>query len=353
MCVKSCLSFHRPPRVCQKLMVDYGAFQVLWDLLMPMEEGQSEQWEMAVDSMLALGHNLNVQQVPRHRRRYSNIPPELQPRKFPFSRLDCSFKDLSLSETGLIAQSITEDTTGCRQTQCRYMDTDLHPFDLTIILHSPSGQKVKVQAHKSTLMEESDVFHVMLAGSYRESSCGEIHLHSIAPCGFLSVLHHMYGCGWQCREVLNMVASSGRRESTSGMSCIGGEALREGTSDLLYETTAILLQEIADTFQEREEKIRTEHCLQVLACAGRFLLPDLITLSEHAAAKSIQPGNMVAMFHFAQLHQCFCLAESCIRALVTIPHLQLRTQVFRDLVSSAEGEAALQIILLFLTATDF
>ena len=336
-------------------MVDYGAFQVLWELLKPTEEGDSELWEMAVDSMLALGHNMHVQQVPRHRRRYSNIPPELQPRKFPFSRLDCSFKDLSLSETDLLAQCApsTGDTTSSRQTRCRYMDADLHPFDLTIVLHPPSGPGVKVQAHKSTLMEESDVFHVMLAGSYKESSCGEVHLHSIAPCGFLSVLHHMYGCGWQCREVLNMVASSSRREATSGVSCVGGEAWRVESSDLLSQTTAILLQEIAATCQDREEGVRTEHCLQVLACAGRFLLPDLITLSEHAAAKSIQPGNVVAMFHFAQLHQCFCLAESCIRALVTIPHLQLRTQVFRDLVSSSEGEAALQIILLFLTATDF
>lgn len=322
-------------------MVDYGAFTVLCELL--REETNLEQWEMALDAMLALGHNMHMQQVPRYRRRYSVLPPELQlqARKFPFSRLDFSFKDLSLSEPGLLAPcgSGKEDPTVCRMAQCRYLDTDFHPFDLTMILHSPSGQIVKVPAHKSTLVEGSDVFRVMLAGSYKESSCCEVHIHSISPCGFLSVLHHMYGCGWQCKEVL--IASKRGKGRTA-----------TPQPDLLSETTDILLQEIASACQDREERDRTAHCLQVLACAGRFLLPDLITHSEHAAAKALQPGNLVAMFHFAQLHQCFCLAESCIRVLVTIPHLQLRTKIFKELLTSTEGEAALQIILLFLTATD-
>jgi hypothetical protein len=341
-------------------MVDYGAFQVLCDLL--KAEGNTEQWEMAVDSMLALGHNMHVQQVPRHRRRYSNIPPQLQPKKF--SRLDCSFRDLSLSEPSLAkAQGVAGDTGDTvEHAHCRYMDTDFHPFDLTLILHSPLGREVKVQAHKSTLMEESDVFRVMLAGSYKESSCGEVHIHSISPCGFLSLLHHMYGCGWRCKEVLKMAVASWGREggwneermdSGGGMGMGMEENAVAVQPDLLSKTTTILLGEIAAACPDKEERDRTKHCLQVLVCAGRFLLPDLVTLSEHAAAKSLQPGNVVAMFHFAQLHQCFCLAESCIRVLVTIPHLQLRTQVFKELVTSTEGDAALQIILLFLTATDF
>lgn len=336
------VSLCRSPRVCQKLMVDYGAFHVLSELL--KDEGDADAWEMALDSMLALGHNMHMQQVPCHRRRFSALPPEMQVqvRKFPFPRLDFSFKDLSLSKMGLLSPQCATNKVGvaeCPQTYCRYLDTDFHPFDLTIILHSPSGQTVKVLAHKSTLVEESDVFRVMLAGSYRESWCGEVHIHSISPTGFVSMLHHMYGCGWQCSRVMGMaLAGTGRSETPR--------------PDMLSETTEVLLQEIASSCQDGEERERAEHCLQVLACAGRFLLPDLITLSEHAAAKALQPGNMVAMFHFAQLHQCFCLAESCIRALVSIPQLQLRTDTFRELITSSEGDAAIHIILLFLTATD-
>ena len=336
----------RSPRVCQKLMMDYGAFQVLYELL--QGDSVAESWEMALDSMLALGHNMHTQQVPWHRRRYCSLPPDLplQARKFPFSRLDCSFKDLSLSEAALLPADVANDGAATTaRSYCRYMDTDFHPFDLTIILHSSLGHTVRVQAHKSTLIEESDVFRVMLAGSYKESSCGEVHLHSISPCGFLAVLHHMYGCGWPCKKVLHAVANRWGREDGSTME-------EDSQQDLLSLTTDALLHEIVSACQDMEDADRTEHCLQVLACAGRFLLPDLITLCEHAAAKALEPGNVVAMFHFAQLHQCFCLAESCIRALVSIPCLQVRTDVFRELLTSAEGEAALQIILLFLTAAD-
>lgn len=339
-------------------MVDYGAFQVLCELL--KDEGDEELWEMALDSMLALGHNMHLQQVPRYRRRYSALPPDLQlqVRRFPFSRLDFSFRDLSLSEAVLPHQqqqqqqlsretSMNDDSADmaeCRQTYCKHLDTDHHPFDVTIILHTPAGGIVRVPAHQSTLVEECDVFRVMLGGSYKESLCGQVHIHSISPCGFLSTLHHIYGCGWQCKTVLDEVSRRGDEEKVEASS---------SQSDLLSQATDTLLREIASVCGSREDGVRVEHCLQVLACGGRFLLPDLITLSEHTAVKYLCPGNLVAMFHFAQLHQCFCLAESCIHSLVSLPHLQLRTDIFRELLTSSEGEAALQIILLFLTAADF
>ena len=338
--MQSCIS--RSPRHCQKFMVDYGAFQVLCELL--KEEIPSEQWEMALDSMLALGYNMHIQRIPpHHRRRYSALPPQLQvqARKFPFPRLDFSFGDLSLSETDFLRKEASAgDKTS---TYCRYLDTDHHPFDLTIVLHSSTGEIVKVPVHKSTLIEESDVFRAMLAGRYKESSCGEVHIHSISPCGFLSVLHHIYGCGWQCRSVLDTISrgSGGNRDKILP------------PPDLLCETTEMLLGEITSGCEGKEESTRTEHCLQVLACAGRFLLPSLITLCEHAAAKALCPSNLVPMLHFAQLHQCFCLAESCVRALFSHPHLQLRTDLFKELITSTEREAVLQIILLFLTTTDF
>lgn len=329
-------------------MVDYRAFKVLCDLL--QEEGtgpgSEEVWEMGVDSMLALGHNMHLQQVPRHRRRYSVLPPDLHPqaRRHPFSRLDFSFRDLSLSDTTIHSQQCgkesVEGVVSPTLSYCRYVDTDSRPFDLTVTLHSPSGQQVSVQAHKSTLTEGSDVFRVMLAGSYKESSCNEVHIHSIAPSGFLSVLHHIYGCGWQCKTVLSEASRAGDREAGAH-------------SDLLSESTDVLLRAITRACESREEGWRARHCLQVLACAGRFLLPELVTLSQHAAVKYLHPQNMVPMFHFAQLHQCFCLAESCIRALVSLPHLKLRTDVFKELLNSSEADTAIHIILLFLTAADF
>lgn len=331
-------------------MVDYGAFQVLCELL--KDEENVPAWEMAVDSMLTLACNMQKQQVPRHRRRYSALPMKLglHARKFPFSRLDVSFKDLSLSEPLSFLQGFESSEGGARESSpqyCKYMDTDHHPFNLTIVLHPPSGAAVRVQVHKSTLVEHSDVFRVMLEGSYRESSGEEVHIHSISPCGFLSMLHHLYGCGWKCRSVRSWLARVTE----------GGEGMdEEGAplhSDLLSETSNVLLTAIVSGCRDREEGAKAEHCLQLLACAGRFLLPDLVTLSEHEMVRYLCAGNVVAVFHFAQLHQCFCLSESCLRTLVTLPHLQLRTEIFKQLLTSSEGEAAIQIILLFLTAIDF
>lgn len=329
-------------------MVDFGAFQILCEVL--KDPGKEEAWEMGVDSMLAVGHSMHLKQVPRHKRRYSALPPQLeaQARKFPFSRLDFSFKDLSLSDTRADPRCSSGDANPASvPCHCRYLDTDHRPFDLTMVLHSPSGQLLRVQAHKTTLMEESDVFRVMLAGSYKESSCSEVHIYSIAPCGFLSVMHHIYGCGWHCKTVLNEVCRRSKEEEEEVAPRLPPQ------SDVLSESSDVLLEAVTSACGSREESIRARHCLQVLACAGRFLLPDLVTLSEHAAVKYLCPENIVPMFHFAQFHQCFCLAESCVRVLLSLPHLKLRTEVFKELLNSSEGEAAVHIILLFLTAADY
>lgn len=329
-------------------MVDYGAFQVLCEVL--KDSAKEEVWEMGVDSMLALGHTMHLKQVPQHRRRYSTLPPELeaQARKFPFLRLDFCFKDLSLSDTAANLQYCNEDSSDGKLAPhplmyCRYKDTDHRPFDLTMILHSSSGQLLNVQAHKSTLMEESDVFRVMLTGSYKESSCSEVHIYSIAPRGFLSIIHHIYGCGWQCKAILDEVCRADEQDVVTSAP----------HSDILSKSTDVLLEAVTTACKSREDSSRVRHCLEVLACAGRFLLPTLTTLSEHAAIKYLCPENLVPMFHFAQFHQCFCLAESCIRTMLNIPHLKLRTDIFKDLITSSEGEAVIHIILLFLTAADF
>ena len=325
----------RSPRVCQKLMVDYGAFHVLCGLLRD-ESGTGELKEMALGSLLALGCNMEL--VCSQKRRY------FHPTKFFPGRLNSSFKDLSLTEPENFPQCDSEDKemVHCQSTYCRYMDTDHNPFDLKMVLHTPLGEIIRISAHKSILVEESDVFRVMLGGNYKESSDGEVHIHSIYPGGFLSLLHHIYGCGWLCRTLLAEVFK------------MSEEAPMTSTlySDILSEVTDDLLKEIVTPLLSKEEVIQATHCLQVLVCAGRFLFPELITLCEHAAVNYMCPPNMMAMFHFSRLHQCFCLGESCIRALVSLPHSQLRTDTFREVVDSSEGEAALQIISLILTETN-
>lgn len=308
-----------------------------------LKDSQHQLHDMALDSLLTLGQNmlkriLGKKQSHAHFQSCQSIS---FPRKFPF--LDSSFQDLSLTETERCGALVATGQPSQTSNHCRFIDTDHYPFDLTIVIHTPAGEFLNLQVHRSTLTEESDVFRVMLGGHYKESSSKEIHIHSVSFHGFLSLIHFIYGCGWQCRSVCSQASKMVQTDVTLA-EC--------SSSDPTYEATEHLLNYIMSPCKNKKEAAEAEYCLQVLVCAGRFLLPELITLCEHAAVNYLFPANIVAMFNFSQLHQCFCLGESCIRALVVLPHSKLRTDICRELLGSPEAEAALQIILLFLTASD-
>ena len=330
--------FHicRFPRFCQRLMVDYGAFQVLCDL---SKDDQHQLHNMALDTLLTLGHTmLNKMLKKQSHAHFQSCQSIYFPTKFPI--LDYSFQDLSLTETECCASQIATGQLSQISNHCRFVDTDHFPFDLTIIVHNPTGECLNLQVHRSTLAEESDVFRVMLGGHYKESSSREIHIHSVSLHGFLSLIHFIYGCGWPCRSV---------RSQVSEMVQIGtGMTSAEcSSSDITYEATEQLLSYIMAPYKSKEEADEAECCLRVLVCAGQFLLPELIILCEHAAVNYLLPANIVAMFNFSQLHQCFCLGKNCIRALVILPHSKLRTDICRELLASPEAEAALQIFSCF------
>lgn len=332
----------RSPRFCQRLMMDYGAFEVLCDL---SKDPRHQFHEMAIDSLLTLGQNMLRRilgkKVSQYHTRSQSCHSICFPRKFPF--LNSSFQDLSLRETECCSSQDATDQACPRFKKCRYMDTDHCPFDLTVVVHTPSGECLNLQVHRSTLAQESDVFQVMLGGNYKESSSSEIHIHSVPFHGFLSLIHFIYGCDWQCGLFSSQITKTVQTNVASAARSL---------SDITFEATEHLLKDIVAPCKSEKMVTEAEHCLQVLVCAGRFLLPELITICEHAAVRYLLPANIVAMFNFSQLHQCFCLGESCIRVLVSLPHSKLRTDVCGELLASPEAEAALHIILLFLTFSD-
>jgi hypothetical protein len=199
------------------------------------------------------------------------------------------------------------------------------------------------------LVENSDVFAVMLGGQYMESSRSEVILHKLPPLAFLSVIHHTYGCGWQCGKVIERVCES---EHCAHISASDVESDDENVTQRglnLSLTSDLLISQIVAKCVGEIERRLAEHCLQVLSCAGMFLLPELVTLCEHEAVRYLVPDNISAMFRFAELHWCMCLAESCVRSLVNLPHSNQRTEILRDvLMESAQGETALDIIRVFL-----
>ena len=325
-------------------MLDCGAYPILVGVATQNEHSHHQQ---ALDALLALGHNMirretsgRLRQCHAHYRM-----PFTHLRRYPF--LNSSFRGLSLSNSdSCLRDSSDGDLSMCSSHHyCRYMDSDQRPFDLTLLVHTPLGDKLQLQVHKSILAEESDVFKVMLSGHYKESSSGEVAIHSVPICGVVSMIHYLYGCSWKCPHIQSKLSKETLQRGVSP-----GDP--SSSSDVIYAATQQLLDVITSSCDSDQNGRELDQCLQTMVCAGRFLLPDLIMQCEHGADRYITPGNVVAMFNFSLLHQCFCLGESCLRFLLNLPHSQLRTDTFGQLLSSPEAESALIILRLFLTMAE-
>lgn len=332
------------------MMLGYGGFHCLCRL--SQDDTDDDLQAMALDSLLQLAHTMIRPHSRKRSHSYSSsddltdvAPPSKVPRRnFSFFHQEPSLlPSLPLPDIpSLNAQAMSSNKT----TSCRYRDSDHCPFDMVITVKNDGCDSLSIQVHKSTLVNISDVFAVMLGGQYMESSCSEVVLHKIPPLAFLSVIHHTYGCGWQCPSVLVRV-----REAEwlpvckSDVEC--DTFSQEGLN--LSWTSDVFISQVADKCMGETEKKLARHCLQVLSCAGMFLLPELVMLCEHEAVAYLVPDNVSAMFQFAEFQRCLCLAESCMRSVVNLQHSQERTEILRDIIMSSLGETALNIIKVFLT----
>ena len=329
------------------MMLGYAGFQLLCNLAQDGGEGNDihetdDLQSMALDSLLQLAQNMIRSSSRKRRHSYptsEEFSDSLPASKAP--RLSLSHQE-PLPVELIVPQTIAPLVQKPYLTKCRYADYDHHPFDMVITVENEGSSPLSIQVHRSVLVDNSDVFAVMLGGQYMESSRSEVGLHKIPPLAFLSVIHHTYGCGWLCAKVVERVAES---------ECVHVAAVSdvdESERLNLSLTSDLLISEVVDKCVCEREKKLARHCLQVLSCAGMFLLPELITSCEHEAVRYLVPDNVSAMFRFAELHWCMCLAESCMRTVVNLPHSSQRTEIIRDMVESPQGETALNIIRVFL-----
>ena len=256
-------------------MLTYGGYQELCAL--GTTEGPLQS--MALDSLLELAANLP------HFTHHKPPPTQLPPTKY-----------------------------------CRYMDSDLFPFDLTLVIIG--GRTARIPVHRRIMIESSDVFSVMLEGPYREGRSNEVTLQGTAPSTFLALVHHLYGCGWLCPH-----------------------SPPQGTQDPPLESygTHELIECIGSA---STEPLAATHCLSVMVCAGQYLLNHLSTLCQHAAVRYVLPSNVVDMFCLSRMHECYCLSESCLRVVMAMG--ELRRDVFRNLITSYVGNDVLNMFKMFL-----
>lgn len=302
-------------------MVEYRGLEVLIRLV--KTRGSSSTHSMAIDSLLLLACRcLGLDSVPLHDQQHP-VSCCLTPEDpTPPSSQDMTQRDLIIPPY---------------QHHCRYMDTDHDPFDTRVIVQS-NGTSGTFLVHRSALQEMSEMFAAMLSGRYQESSCDVITIKGIRPSVLCSVLHFMYGCHWSCPEVMATVLD----EETAAVT-----QSTDSVADL--EQFSLVVNEhcidaITSQLSEREDGIMMGHCLRVLACAGRFLIPDLIAACEGYLDAVLCPGMVVPLFQFSELHSSGYLRARCIHCLLRVPHTDLRRAVFRELLDSSDGEEAITLI---------
>ncbi len=341
----------RSTRICHKLMSSYKGLELLTALATNSSgETDSELQMLAIDSFLRLASNLERTGLKRKRSISEDLAGFLPPVKS--SRVDSresTTTNVPSTSTGapLLSCEVPTPRTLGKFSTCRYHDSDHYPFDL--ILRVSDGRALtnplQLPVHREILRESSDVFSVMLGEQYRESAETEVDIRDVPPTAMRSIVHHLYGCGWLCPSVLEEVTKAVREDG----GCEEEEDDKATEDSLASAMTEAIIEEAISIFDFHEDRQLARHSLEVLATAGRFLLCDLCAHCELFAASYISPKNVVPAFHFAQLHQSSYLAQRCIRQMVGMPHSQLQREVFRDLISSAEGTEALGLFEAFIT----
>ena len=188
---------------------------------------------------------------------------------------------------------------------------------------------VHLPAHRAVLMEASEVFCVMLGGHFLESAKSEVYLQNIHPHTFRSVLHHLYGCGWQCEEVLHHITPD--------------EYQLHDHKDI----STSIISAVSSNFDLPHKKLEVWHTLCCLATASQFLLATLQGVCEMKAALLISQTTVVPLFLFSQLHGSCWLAERCVRHVMCSgsdrPSLQHRASLL-ELANCSQGDTVLDMV---------
>lgn len=323
-------------------MLDYGGQAVLAQLLLVSPSPVLR--DMAADSLLALVSTTDHLVHWKLRGLNNSGPaPDVVTAASPTCSIHCPILGSNTPPCLVVSLFHTGMEPGRSARACRYHDSDHCPFDFVVLLQryetrtvqhgSRTEQTVRLPVHKSVLMEASEVFNVMLGGYYIESGYSEVFLKDIQPQAFRSVLHHMYGCGWLCKEAIadHMVSTI----ESHDQSCDQQESFNISDS---------IMAAVSSNFDLPNEHADVLHTLRCLATASQFLLGSLGGECERRAARFLSVTTVVPLFVFSQLHQSCWLAEECVRYVVSQPPSLQRRSCLLELASCAEGTTALDML---------
>lgn len=341
-------SLSRSPSTCRRMLLMYGGLHYLISMI----EGDQQSLEgtdmsetregiekdkenvevkvcvdevaqsMAIAAMLSLAQNLSKNPSLKRQlstrkstaEQYHSVMPSPLP---PSKRQRSESFEPTLATTETVFSFLPQPPLS--PAYCRYMDSDHTPFDLVIATSYEESQG-SFAVHRSQLMENSQVFNVMLGGVYQEALSEQVHLKGVVPSAFESLLHHIYGCSWNC---------VGRRLRNHP------EKTRTYSDEVEVMFASAFPSPVSPTTSQEEGGLML-HCLEVLACANQFFVASLIAQCELRLTASISLTNLVPLFIFSQLHGSERLARSCITHLVNMPSSSHQRDLFKQLLESSD-----------------
>lgn len=270
--------------------------------------------------LLNLAHSFHVH--PPRKRRYSSMvaedsydyysPSVKKPKSHPCST---PLKPIALES------SMSDDTS---QSCCMYGDTDHLPFDLRISVSNGCGESCVFPVHRAVFVESSDVFSVMLEGSYQESHSNEVQLHNLEPSVFRSVVHFVYGCQLPCIDA-----------SGSSSTC---------DDSICCPIAHSLIQDIIQPIDSSDDRHSVYHWLLLLEYANRFNIPSLVYRCEESLKLFVLESNLVSLFQYSIMMNDRPVARQCIVKLISLCHVHQQCIMMRELLNSGDAPSFIEIL---------
>ena len=242
--------------------------------------------------------------------------------------------------------------------ECQYRPDPKCPYDVEILVY-PNGVNAdshyRFLAHKELLSKISDVFGAMLGGSFAESKSRKIVLRGVCPRAFLAILHHLYGCSLNCAQVgkeLNSFINNSKEDKSENRNCGSNYGPSGITSNPLNPDELISLIFTTKTSSAKETEqhfVEARQCLELLACANRFLLTDLCTACEerlcHCLPLDSTGIHLPNLFMYCQIHEAKILPQLILdHILLQLGNPSRCLKLFHEILGSPVGYAALMLI---------
>ncbi|XP_077995385.1 armadillo repeat-containing protein 5-like [Glandiceps talaboti] len=271
---------YRNTKLRKKMMIEYSGLKILIGAIQRMSQKDEEIVTMAIESLCHLAKNLHISVQATEKMDMVNTESVTTEDAGQLSSLPTKkFKrDHASEDTDIGRVALGKD-------KCLYIELQ----EKTDIQFRVENHQM-IAANRQLLADKSRVFAAMLSGSYVESTQIDISIDEVSYPALLFLIHYLYSCNTKnCPTMLNLLNSKQRQ----------GQDLE----------------------------------LELLACADRFMIPDLVaSVRDLIIERHLNFTSVVQLYNYCSLHHCISLQKECLQfILCEDTDLSTRCRCFQEI----------------------